>query len=102
MTMTAPAIVPTAEEASPYETKPTRRHFASRRDQPRLSPDQAARQGRVVAAALRTFPSSAAAMAFLNTDHVELGRRPLDLAVESIAGLTAVEDVLALRAPASR
>jgi hypothetical protein len=85
-----------ATGASLYEKKSPRRQFTSRRDQPRLSPEQAARQGRAVSAALRALPAGAA-MTFLNTDHAGLGR-PLDLAIESAAGLASVEEALALKA----
>ncbi|MDQ2878348.1 MAG: DUF2384 domain-containing protein [Pseudomonadota bacterium] len=87
---------PETEEGSLYEQKPARRQFTRRRDQPRLAPEQAARQGRAVSFALQSFPSPAAAMAFLNTDQPGLGR-PIDLAIESVAGLAAVEAALASR-----
>lgn len=83
-------------DASLYEKKsPARRQFNYRKDQPRLSPEAADRQGKVVSAALRALPAGAA-MTFLNTDHVGLGR-PLDLAIESAAGLAAVEEMLVLQ-----
>ncbi|MDO7844537.1 hypothetical protein [Sphingomonas immobilis] len=91
------ATADTAEEPSLYEKKsPARRQFGHRKDQPRLSADQAARQGRVVSAALRSLPAGAA-MTFLNTDQAGLGR-PLDRAIESIEGLAAVEAALAQQA----
>jgi hypothetical protein len=88
---------PAADQPSLMEKKsPMRRQFTNRKDQPRLSPEQAARQGQVVSAALRALPAGAA-MTYLNTDQAGLGR-PLDLAIESAAGLAAVEAALALRA----
>jgi hypothetical protein len=81
-----------------HDKKPARRNFASRRDQPRLTSEQAARQGLAVTSALRSFASPGAAIAFLNGDHPRLGR-PLDRAVLSAAGLAEVETALALYAP---
>ena len=91
----APQPAATAPEASPaIDKRPERRFFTARRDQPRLSPEQAARQGRAVSFALAAFAAPAAAMDYLNSDQVGLGR-PLDLAIESAAGLAAVEQALA-------
>jgi len=93
--------VAAADEAPQSEPAPKKPFFRSRRDQPRLTPEQIARQGRVVSFALQSFTSPAAAMDYLNTDQAGLGR-PLDLAIESADGLAAVERALALRArPAS-
>jgi len=87
-----------AEEASPpAEQRQEKRFFRGRRDQPRLTPEQVARQGRVVSFALQSFAGPAAAMDYLNSDQAGLGR-PLDLAIESADGLAAVERALALRA----
>lgn len=83
-----------AADTSLYERKPARLNFTRKRDQPRLSAEQAARQGRAVSSALRSFADSAAAIAFLNTDQAGLGR-PIDRAIESAAGLIAVEAALA-------
>jgi len=96
MTAGSSASPPLAGETSLQAGKPVRKQFA-RRDQPRLSPVEAARQGRAVALALQTF-SPAAAVAFLNTDQPGFGR-PLDRAVESADGLAAVENLLTLRLP---
>lgn len=92
-----PAVA--ADEAPPSEQRQEKRFFRSRRDQPRLTPDQVARQGRVVSFALQSFAGPAAAMEYLNSDQAGLGR-PLDLAIESAEGLAAVEQALALRARA--
>jgi uncharacterized protein (DUF2384 family) len=90
-----------AEEPPRSEQVPKTRFFRSRRDQPRLTPEQVARQGRVVSFALQSFTAPAAAMDYLNSDQAGLGR-PLDLAIESADGLAAVERALAIRArPAS-
>lgn len=87
---------PIVGEPSLQAGKPVRKQF-TRQDQPRLSPTEAARQGRAVALALQALPP-AAAVAFLNTDQPGFGR-PLDRAVASADGLAAVEHMLALRLP---
>jgi uncharacterized protein (DUF2384 family) len=70
--------------------KPFRKKF----DTPRLSPDEAERQGRASRLAFELLGSSAPAIAFLNTEHAGLGGRPLDIATKSAAGLVAVETEL--------
>lgn len=69
-----------------------------RSDAPRLSAEQAERQGRISRLAFETLGGRDAAVAFLNEPHATLGARPLDLAVESADGLEAAE--AALRAAA--
>ena len=64
---------------------------------PVLSLAAADRQGRVVKAALAAL-GSADARAFLNAHHQGLRGRPLDLAVASDSGLTAVEAALCVEA----
>lgn len=77
-----------------------KRPFAKRFDAPRLSADAAERQGRVSRLAFDTLGRPDAVIAFLNTHDERLGGRPLDLAVESVAGLAAVEAALImLRSP---
>lgn len=95
--MAPPAKPDVSDGASLYERKPLRRAFTPRSNQPRLSPEQASRQGDAVSAALRHFADPVAAMAFLNTDQPALGR-PIDRAVENAAGLAAVRAALAGRA----
>ena len=56
-----------------------------------LSPEQAARQGRIVRAAQLAFGGTEAVLAFLNTHHRELGGRPLDLATASNDGFERIE-----------
>jgi hypothetical protein len=81
-------------------SKPMSRRFVSRANRPpALSADQAARQGRAVQMALKSFAEPAAAIAFLNTDQAGRGR-PLDWAIESLAGLGEVEQALAQHAAA--
>lgn len=67
--------------------------FAKRFDAPRLSRDEAERQGRATRLALDAL-GSPAAVSFLNTHHDELGARPLDLAIASADGLLAIERLL--------
>jgi uncharacterized protein (DUF2384 family) len=71
------------------------RPFRKKFDTPRLTPEQAERQGRASRLAFEAFGSSAPAVAFLNGDHAELGGRPLDIATRSPEGLAAVEAALA-------
>jgi uncharacterized protein (DUF2384 family) len=56
----------------------------------RLAPDCAKRQGDITRLAFLLLGREAA-IAFLNTEHAELGGRPLDLATASDAGRNAVE-----------
>lgn len=72
------------------------RPFARKFDSPRLSPEQAQRQGRASKLAIEML-AGPEAIAFLNTHDDALGGRPLDLAVASAEGLTAVEDALKAR-----
>ena len=57
----------------------------------RLTHEEQARQGRVVRAAQAAFMNFEAVHSFLNSHHPDLRGRPLDLAVQSGAGLRAVE-----------
>ena len=70
--------------------------FRKRSDKPRLSSEEAARQGRVARLAWEKMPEPGAAVAFLNAHYDALGGRPIDLAVASDAGLAAVEMVLGM------
>ena len=79
-------------EAQPE--KPITKRFRRRFDGVRLSPEAAARQGRAATLAWERFRDSAKVVAFLNTHDDKLGGRPIDLAVESPAGLAAVEKAL--------
>ncbi len=60
-----------------------------------LSPAEAARQGRAAKLAWEHMPRPGTAVEFLNSHHAGLGGRPIDLAVSSEAGLSAVEGVIA-------
>lgn len=61
----------------------------------RMPAEEARRQSHVVQTAWTTFADRESAMAFLNSDHDELGGRPLEVATTSDEGLEAVERVLA-------
>ncbi len=61
-----------------------------------MSPAEADRQGRICKLALVAL-HQADAVAFLNMHDEKLGGRPLDLAIKSEEGFTAVEQALALR-----
>lgn len=73
------------------------RPFAKRFNAPRLSPDEADRQGRVSNLALQIL-GNGAAIDFLNKHDDALGGRPLDLAIQSEEGLEAVSQALHARA----
>jgi uncharacterized protein (DUF2384 family) len=76
------------------------RFFTKRFDGPRLSADEAKRQGEVTRLALAALVDAGAALSFLNTRHAELDGRPIDLAIASPEGLAAVEKIIAGLAPA--
>lgn len=73
------------------------RQFRNKYGAPRLSPEAAARQGRAARLAFEKMPEAGAAVAFLNTHDEAMGGRPIDLAVESDAGLLTVEQAIAAR-----
>ena len=66
----------------------------TRSNTPRLSEEEAIRQGRAARLAYEAMPAGTA-IAFLNTHNKALGGRPIDLALESAAGLIAVERAIA-------
>jgi len=76
------------------------RPFANRFNAPRLSPEEAERQGRATRLALQALGQSGAAVAFLNTHNDALNGRPIDLAVASPEGMQAVEAIIAGLSPA--
>ena len=85
-------------ESSLTESPPTRidvRPFRRRFVEPRLSAQEVSRQGSVVRLAIQSLSAPGAATAFLNSHHVDLGGRPLDIAIASDDGLRAVEATLA-------
>ena len=64
-----------------------------RSNAPRLEPGRARRQGEITRLAFHLLGRDGA-IAFLNSDNVELGARPLDLATASPAGCANVEAAL--------
>jgi|AOAMet2_C49A8_80_1029290.scaffolds.fasta_scaffold78629_2 uncharacterized protein (DUF2384 family) len=60
---------------------------------PRLTPEEMARQGRVLQRAIAVLGASEA-IAFINRHDDDLGGRPIDLSIASPQGLKAVEDML--------
>lgn len=72
-----------------------RKPFAKRFDAPRLTPEQAERQGRASRLAIDVLRKPEAVIAFLNTHDDAIGGRPIDIAIASAEGLLAVERLLA-------
>lgn len=72
--------------------------FGRRYDMPRLTPEQATRQGAASTMAFELLGGRDAAVAFLNETDEALGGRPLDVAIASEEGLEAVERKLKERA----
>lgn len=97
-------IMDAGSEPEPQESaedqRPTRKPFRKRFTENRLSPESAARQGRITMLAWEKLGGTDAARAFLNSFDEALGGRPLDLAVASSEGLRAVEQAIADRAAA--
>ena len=73
------------------------RPFRNKFDSPRLSAEEAARQGRATNLAFAKFRTAEATMAFLNGHDDGLDGRPIDLAVASADGLLRVEQAIAAR-----
>lgn len=71
------------------------RPFRKRFDGPRLSPEEAERQGRVTRLAFEALRDSGKVVTFLNSEDSLLGGRPIDLAVASAEGLASVERAIA-------
>jgi hypothetical protein len=71
--------------------------FRNKYNQPRLSKEEAERQGLATRCAWESFPEQGEAIAFLNAHDDELGGRPIDLAIASASGLAAVEQAIAAR-----
>jgi uncharacterized protein (DUF2384 family) len=80
-------------QATPSESK-RRPYFRKAPSGPRLSGDEAKRQGAITSLAFRLLGSRDAAVAFLNTHDPALDGRPLDLATASSAGFDQVETAL--------
>lgn len=62
--------------------------------------DEAARQGGITALAFQIL-GKAAAIGFLNSEHAELGGRPIALATQSLSGEASVRAELERLAPAA-
>ena len=67
---------------------------------PRLTAEEATRQGRATRLAIEALRQPGAAVAFLNQHDDALGGRPIDLAVASADGLARVESAIAALAAA--
>ncbi len=70
------------------------RQFRDRFATPRLTADQAERQGRVSRMAFDALHQPQAVIAFLNTHDEALGGRPIDLAVAGEDGVARIKDAL--------
>ena len=86
------------QPAAETNNRPKRKQFVNRYKSPRLSAEEADRQGRVTLMAFRMLGGRDQAMDSLNTHDPVLDGRPLDLAVASAAGFEAVEQAIAGRA----
>ena len=84
-----------AEDAPAESGRPQYKRFRRPFNAVRLAPDAAARQGRAASVAYDKFKDFAKVKEFLNAHNDALGGRPIDLAVESAAGLEAVTKLLA-------
>ena len=73
------------------------RPFRNKYDAPRLSAEEAARQGRATNLAFEAFRTAEATMAFLNGYDDALDGRPIDLAVASEDGLARVEQLIVVK-----
>ena len=67
---------------------------------PSVSREVAARQVRLLRATQAALVTADATRAFLNSEHAGLGGRPLDIALDSDAGLLAVERAIQTEAAA--
>lgn len=81
-------------DAEMPRTKKFRRRFPEQR----LSAAAAERQGRIAHLAWVLIGDRDDAITFLNEPHAALGGRPIDLAIASEIGCTAVEQAIAERA----
>ena len=79
--------------ATPSDSK-RRPYFRKAHTGPRLSAEEARRQGAITSLAFRLLGNRDAAVAFLNAHDPELEGRPLDLATASSEGFERVETAL--------
>lgn len=76
----------------PPPSQPKSRHW--KQAQPRLTPEEAVRQGAAARHAWSAFEDRDRVVAFLNRHDEALGGRPIDVAIASDAGLAAVEQAI--------
>lgn len=72
----------------------------SKFSQPRLAPEEAARQGAAASHAFKILQDRDRVLAFLNGHDESLGGRPIDIAIASDEGLAAVTETLDRTDPA--
>ncbi len=75
------------------QSAPQKRRFP--KTKVRMPNDQARRQGEIVTLAFTTLGSRDAALDFLNSHHITLDARPLDVASESAEGFAQVREMIA-------
>lgn len=88
--MSCITMVGTSEESE----RPAKRPFSSRSRLPRATPDVVARQAKLTLLAFQAHDARDEALAFLNGHRDDLGGRPIDVAGETVAGLTAAAALL--------
>lgn len=92
----APDQAPDQAAASP-PARPARKPFRKSFNAPRLTREEADRQGRLSRVAWDAWGDRDRVVAFLNGHDEALGGRPIDLAIGSDEGLVAVERAIAER-----
>ncbi|HVR90474.1 MAG TPA: hypothetical protein VHG29_05215 [Novosphingobium sp.] len=89
-----------AEPETP-DAKPRVFAFRKRYNAPKLSADEAKRQGEITQLAFLTLGGRDGALAFLNQPHAELAGRPIDLAIADADGFARVRLALEARSAAA-
>jgi uncharacterized protein (DUF2384 family) len=84
-------IIDTSAET---QQKPRTRTFRKFEAPVRYSPEQAKRLDELLRRAWSSLPSKDAAIAFLNTQSDSLGGKPMNIALQSDAGLESVKELL--------
>jgi hypothetical protein len=87
------------EATSPQPRAGSMRRWRQSANAVRLPKEQTERQGAITHLAFQLLGRDAA-LDFLNGEHIELGGRPLDLAMASADGFVAVELIMRRRAAA--
>lgn len=95
--MSAPVDATPDAAPEPSLARPARKPFRRSFNAPRLTREQADRQGRLSRVAWDAWGDRDRVVAFLNGHDEALGGRPIDLAVGSDDGLAAVERAIAER-----